>query len=137
MVGRQTTRTTRTRTRCDYVCTAGQTLYAFEHTRIEPFPNQIKLADHNQKLFRPIIERFDHREDQEVWDLFVAGDAPVGLTGGEVAYVQNALIKWIEANWQHIPVAERYGWRAKTLLWESAGDVPFRFSLRRTPVVHD
>ena len=31
--------------RVDYVCTVGQTLYAFEHTGIEPFPNQIKLED--------------------------------------------------------------------------------------------
>ena len=29
--------------RVDYVCTVRQTLYAFEHTRIEPFPNQIRL----------------------------------------------------------------------------------------------
>jgi hypothetical protein len=36
--------------RVDYVCTIGQLLYAFEHTRIEPFLNQIRLADHNQKL---------------------------------------------------------------------------------------
>ncbi len=31
--------------RVDYVCTVGQTLYAFEHTGIEPFPNQIRLAE--------------------------------------------------------------------------------------------
>jgi hypothetical protein len=48
--------------RVDYVCTVGQTLYAFEHTRIEPFPNQIRLAEHNQKLLNPIIKRFDHRQ---------------------------------------------------------------------------
>lgn len=49
------------RRRVDYVCTVGETLYAFEHTGIEPFPNQIRLAEHNQKLFDPIIEHFDHR----------------------------------------------------------------------------
>jgi hypothetical protein len=26
--------------RVDYVCTVGQTLYALEHTRIEPFPTK-------------------------------------------------------------------------------------------------
>jgi hypothetical protein len=31
--------------RVDYVCTVGQTLYAFEHTGIEPFPSQIRLAE--------------------------------------------------------------------------------------------
>jgi hypothetical protein len=118
--------------RVDYVCTVGQTLCAFEHTRIEPFPNQIELGVQNRSLFDPVIKHFDHRADQEVWDLHIPVEASAGLTGGEVGEVQNALIKWIEANWQRIPVAQRYGWRAKTLLWQSAGDVPFRFSLRRT-----
>jgi hypothetical protein len=68
--------------RVDYVCTVGQTLYAFEHTGIEPFPNQIRLADHSQKLFGPIIERFDHRTDQETWALYVPADASAGLSGG-------------------------------------------------------
>jgi hypothetical protein len=118
--------------RVDYVCTVGQTLYAFEHTGIEPFPNQIRLADHNHKLFDPIIGRFDHRADREVWDLYVPVEASAGLTGGEVGQVQNALIKWIEANAGRIPVAPRYGRHANPPLGESAGDVPFRFSLHRT-----
>ena len=29
--------------RVDYVCTVGRQLYAFEHTGIEPFENQIKM----------------------------------------------------------------------------------------------
>jgi hypothetical protein len=37
--------------RVDYVCTIGNALYAFEHTGIEPFANQIELEVHNQKLF--------------------------------------------------------------------------------------
>jgi hypothetical protein len=39
--------------RVDYVCTVGQLFYALEHTRIEPFPNQIKLADQHQNLSNP------------------------------------------------------------------------------------
>jgi hypothetical protein len=81
--------------RVDYVCTVGRLLYAFEHTRIEPFPNQIRLADHNQKLFDPIIERFDHRTDREVWDLYVPVEA--SATVKDVGQVQQALIKWIDA----------------------------------------
>jgi hypothetical protein len=113
--------------RVDYVCTIGRTLYAFEHTGIKPFPNQIRLEDHNQKLFGPIIERFDHRADQEIWDLYVPAEASAGLTGGEVGEVQNALIKWIETNARRIPVALRYGRYANSRLGDSAGDVPFRF----------
>jgi hypothetical protein len=118
--------------RVDYVCTVGQTLYAFEHTGIEPFPNQIRLADHNKKLFDPIIGRFDHRADREVWDLYVPVEASAGLTEGQVGQVQNALIKWIEANAARIPVAPRYGRHANPPLGESADDVPFRFSMHRT-----
>jgi len=73
--------------RVDYVCTVGQTLDAFEHTGIDSQPNQV--AQHNQKLFEPIIKRFDHRADQEIWDLYVPVAASVGLTGDEVGEVQN------------------------------------------------
>src|SRR5271169_2396776 len=118
--------------RVDYVCTVGRLRHAFEHTLIEPFLNQIRLADHNQRLFDPIIERFDHRADRDVWDLHVPVEASAGLTGGEVGQVQNALIKWIEANAGRIPVVRRYGRYANPPLGESAADVPFRFSLHRT-----
>src|SRR5665213_1074176 len=36
--------------RVDYVCTVGAVLYAFEHTGIEPFGNQIELEVHNLSL---------------------------------------------------------------------------------------
>jgi hypothetical protein len=36
--------------RVDYVCTIGKQLYAFEHTGIEPFENQITLEEHNTGL---------------------------------------------------------------------------------------
>jgi hypothetical protein len=118
--------------RVDYVCTVGQLFYAFEHTGIEPFPNQIRLADHNQRLFGPIIERFDHRGDREVWDLHVPVEASVGLTEREVGQVQEALVKWIETNAGRVPVVPRYGRYGNPALGESAGEVPFRFSLHRT-----
>ena len=134
MAGRQTTPRTRTRTRCgefDYVCTVGRLLYAFEHTRIEPFLKQIRLEDHNQKLFDPIIERFDHRSDREFWELIVPVDASAGLTVNAVGQVQDALIKWIETNAARAPVAPLYDQRANPPLGESADGVPFRFSLHR------
>jgi hypothetical protein len=118
--------------RVDYVCTVGRLLYAFEHTRIEPFPNQIRLADQNKKLFDPVSERFDHRADQEVWDLYFSVEASAGLTANDVARVQDALIKWVEANVACIPVVPRYGRCADSLSWQEIAGVPFRFSLRRT-----
>ena len=120
--------------RVDYVCTVGQTLYAFEHTRIEPFPKQIELEDHNRKLFDPIIERFDHRSDRQFRELIVPVDASAGMTVNDVGQVQDALIKWIEANAPLVPVAPLYDQRANPPLGESAGGVPFRFSLHRASI---
>ncbi len=95
--------------RVDYVCTVGRLLYAFEHTRIEPFPNQFT--------------------DREVWDLIVPFDASVGLTGCKVEQVQDALIEWIETNAAHVPVVP-LDWRY-TYPHLTAHGVPFRFSLDR------
>ncbi len=117
--------------RVDYVCTVGRLLYAFEHTRIEPFIDQIELGVQNQNLFDPIIERFDHRSDREFWELIVPVDASAGLTVNDVGPVQDALIKWIETNAALVPVAPLYDRRANPPLDESADGVPFRFSLHR------
>jgi hypothetical protein len=118
--------------RVDYVCTLGQTLYAFEHTGIQPFLNQIRFEDHNWKLFDPIIARFDHRSDREVWHLIVPVDASAGLTVKNVGQVQDALIKWIETNAARVPVVPYHNQRGDLPLTESADGVPFPFSLRRS-----
>ena len=117
--------------RVDYVCTVGRVLYAFEHTRIEPFIDQIELEVQNRNLFGPIMERFDHRSDREFWELIVPVDASAGLAVNDVRPVQDALIKWIETNASLVPVAPLYDRRANPPLGESADGVPFRFSLHR------
>ena len=117
--------------RVDYVCSVGHVLYAFEHTGIEPFGNQIELEVHNQKLFGPIIERFDHRADREFWEFHVPVEASAGLTGGQVKRVQDALIKWIETNAVRFPVTLLYDRYANPSLGETVADVPFSVSLHR------
>ena len=118
--------------RVDYVCMVGQTLYAFEHTSIQPFENQIKVSVDNEALFKPIVEWFDHRSDQESWVLITPIDASAGLTENDVPRVRDALIKWIDANVGRIPVAPLYGRHHDPLLGESTAGIPFGFSLRRT-----
>jgi hypothetical protein len=82
--------------RVDYACTVGKQLYAFEHTGIEPFENQIEMEVHNANLFRPIIERFDNRtSDAEYWELMYPVEAAIGLGGAKIKQVQRALIDWI------------------------------------------
>jgi hypothetical protein len=117
--------------RVDYVCTVGQTLYAFEHTGVEPFANQIELGVHNQKLFGPVNERFDHRADQEFWELHVPVEASAGLTHAETNGVRTALIEWIDTNAARLPVTQQYDKYANPSLGETVAGVPFPFPLHR------
>ena len=117
--------------RVDYVCTVGQTLYAFEHTAIQPFDDQIKLEVHNERLFGPVIESFDYRADREFWELYVPVEASVGLTGADVHRVQTALIQWINTNAARFPITQLYDRYANPALGETVASVPFPLSLHR------
>jgi hypothetical protein len=116
--------------RVDYVCTVGDVPYAFEHTGIEPFRDQIEFEVHNRKLFEPIRKRFDHRADEEFWELHFPVEASAGLRGTRVRQVQVLLINWIEMNFAGFPVA-RYGDRY-TLVDETIIGIPFPVSLQRS-----
>ena len=117
--------------RVDYVCTVGKTLYAFEHTGIEPFGDHIELEVHNRKLFAPIVTRFSNRPDLELWEFHVPVEASAGLTGSQVKRVQDALITWIEANASRFPVTLLYDRYANPYLGETVPGVPFPVSLHR------
>lgn len=116
--------------RVDYVCTVGATLYAFEHTGIEPFADQIELDVHNERLFAPIVARFSNRPDREVWEFCFPVEASAGLTGAQVKQVQLALITWIEAHAPRLPVTLLYDKYANHL-GETPPAVPFAISLHR------
>ena len=118
--------------RVDYVCTVGQQLYAFEHTGIEPFENQITFEERNRKFFAPVIARFDDRSsDNEFWEFCYPVEATVGLSGAKLKKAQDALISWIGSNATQLPLVrygDRYPYSASR---ESTAEVPFRFSLYR------
>jgi hypothetical protein len=65
--------------RVDYVCTVGEQLYAFEHTGIEPFENQIEIEVHNRELFEPVMAHFKRAPNGEYWELHTPVEASVGL----------------------------------------------------------
>jgi hypothetical protein len=121
--------------RVDYVCTVGKQLYAFEHTGIEPFENQIKMEVDNQKLFAPVMAHFRNGVPvAEYWELHTPVEASVGLSGTKIKQVQTRLIAWIQANAITLPVTrfgDRYRYSAKS---ESAHGVPFGFALYRWSV---
>jgi hypothetical protein len=118
--------------RVDYVCTVGTQLYAFEHTGIEPFENQITFEEHNRQLFAPLIERFDHRPtDSEFWEFHHPVEASVGLSGPKIRKVQDALIDWVDSSFQALPLVRYADRHPYPFERESAAGVPFRFSLVR------
>ncbi len=119
------------RRRVDYICTVGKTLYAFEHTGIEPFADQIELEVHNQTLFAPIATRFSNRSDREFWEFHVPVDASASLAGAQVRDVQHALIAWVEANASRFPLTLLYDKYANPPLGETVAGVPFPVSLHR------
>jgi hypothetical protein len=123
--------------RVDYVCTVGKQLYAFEHTGIEPFPNQIEMEVHNEKLFQPVIERFDNRTaDVELWEFHHPVQASVGVSGSKIRQVQAALTDWIAENVMALPV-NRFGDRfPHSAERESVPGVPFRFAMYRWSLPH-
>jgi len=118
--------------RVDYVCTIGSQIYAFEHTGIEPFDRQIEMEENNERLFNPVIGRFDYRGDDEYWEFMHPVDAADGLSGGKVKKVQGSLIKWIDANARTLPVVRFGDRRPYGAENESRADLPFRFSLYRS-----
>jgi hypothetical protein len=119
--------------RVDYVCTVRNMLYAFEHTGIEPFGNQIELEGPQPQLFGPLGERFDHRPDREFWELHIPVEASAGLRGAQVDRVRDLLIKWIESSAARFPVTLLYDRYANPSLGETIADVPFPVSIRLAP----
>jgi hypothetical protein len=123
--------------RVDYVCTIGKQLYAFEHTGIEPFENQIKIKMEvdNQRLFAPVMAHFRNGAPVgEHWELHTPVEASVGLSGAKIKQAQTGLIAWIQANATTLPVTrfgDRYPYSAQR---ESAPGVPFGFALFRWSV---
>ena len=121
--------------RVDYVCTIGKQLYAFEHTGIEPFENQIKMELDNQRLFAPVMAHFRNGAPVgEHWELHTPVEASVGLSGAKIKQAQTGLIAWIQANATTLPVTrfgDRYPYSARR---ESAPGVPFGFALFRWSV---
>jgi hypothetical protein len=121
--------------RVDYVCTVGTQLYAFEHTRIEPFEKQIEMEVQNRNLLDPVMAHFAGRvPKREYWELHCPVEASVGVSGGKVGQLQSGLITWIGANAARLPLVpfgDRYPYSARK---ESAPGVPFNFALYRWSV---
>jgi len=117
----------------DLVCTVGDRLYALEHTGIEPFGNQIAMGQHNDSLFKPVINRLrDLLPPNAVFELHVPVNAATRtkLKPAEVTKIQHALINWVSATAPGLEMA-RPGCYVTPIREVTIPGVPFSVSLHR------
>ncbi|PMS28889.1 hypothetical protein C0Z16_20895 [Paraburkholderia rhynchosiae] len=119
----------------DLACTIGGRLFAFEHTGIEPFPDQIKMAVHNRRLFGPIEhELASTLQFAESFELHVPVDATVGLKPAQIAQIQDVLVKWVRESAPTLPIAP-YGRYVTPIQKVTLTGVPFAVTLHRFAVL--
>jgi hypothetical protein len=109
----------------------GGTLYALEHTGIEPFDNQIDLAKSSQALFVPLVEQIQQIVPAgEIYSLLFSHDAASKVKRKAHAGTREALLKWIVATAPTRPLHDAH--RLDIGCQKLAVDgVPFPVSLTR------
>ncbi len=81
----------------ELVCNIGSTLYALEHTGIEPFEGLVKLNNEAERVFGPIEAAISTVvPDGEIWELGLPALGLQGRPGREVRQAQEALIEYIK-----------------------------------------
>jgi len=115
----------------ELVCTIGDELYAFEHTGIEPFPNQIADEENSRRLFRRVSERLVGRLPPKEWfQLHVPIGATIGIRRNEVAAIQACIEKWVLEIAPTLPIAP-YGRYVLPIIKTTLPEVPFAVTLHR------
>lgn len=118
--------------RIDLTCMIGDTLFALEHTGIEPYSYQIELDKQKNDLFGPIEKELTGRlPNTAYFKLLVNYRATKGLKK-QYSSIQKALIKWIEETAPNLPTLD--GHIPLPIVKVNIPDVPFdvilfRFSL--------
>jgi hypothetical protein len=80
----------------EVACRIGERLFAFEHTRIEPFDGHIRLQSDALVHFRPVEERLAGvLPETESLHLLVPAKATQGLKRHQIEKMQQALGDWI------------------------------------------
>ena len=80
----------------DLVCTIAGRKFAFEHTGIEPFHNQIKFSIDYEKFMAPVKAKVTPQlPPDSFYELYTIIDATEGLKPKTIPKIQEALIKWV------------------------------------------
>jgi hypothetical protein len=115
----------------ELVCNIGSTLYALEHTGIEPFEGLVKLNNEAERVFGPIEAAINAlAPDGEVWELGLPALGLQGRPGREVRQTQEALIEYIKNTAPTLPMRLYADYR-KVPPPVNVANVPFPVTLYR------
>ncbi|MGH6794930.1 MAG: hypothetical protein ACREC0_03835 [Methylocella sp.] len=115
----------------ELTCTLGDRLFAFEHTRIEPFEGHIRLQAEAPRHFRPVMERLAGVLPQtEDFELMIPAGATAGLHDRDLLRIQTALVNWISEIAPTLPIAP-LGRYLTPIQKVTLPEVPFEVSLHR------
>jgi hypothetical protein len=79
----------------EVTCRIGERLFAFEHTRIEPFERQIELEAKAKAHLKPIRDCLaDLLPPGDHFELWLPARAMLDLRGRELRRVQDAIVNW-------------------------------------------
>jgi hypothetical protein len=116
----------------EFVCTIGGQLFAFEHTGIEPFPDQIQMEVDNDRLFGPLRNVLVGALPlTDYFQLIVPVDAARGLKASRCPRVRKALADWITATAPSLISVPLGGSYRNPPLGETIDGVPFPTSVHR------
>jgi hypothetical protein len=115
----------------EVVCRIGERLFAFEHTRIEPFDGHIRLQSDALVHFKPAVERLAGVFPQtESLHLIVRPKATQELKKREIGKMQQALGDWIIRTAPTLPLTPYGSYKPRQQSVRVPG-VPFDVSLYR------
>ena len=118
----------------EVTCKIGERVYAFEHTRIEPFERQIELEAKVKAHLKPIRDRLAGLlPASEHFELWMPARAMLDLRGRELQRVQDAIVDWAAtaaSKAPTLPIRSR-GWEGRTIPYTKLPNVPFSVFLAK------
>ena len=116
----------------ELVCFVGEQRFAFEHTRIEPFPGHIQLEAEAKRHFEPIADMLvGQLSAEERFELQVPVGILLGKNDREVRPIQEALVRWVIEVAPTLPIAKPWRYSLPIVMVAPPG-VPFMVSKSST-----
>jgi len=116
----------------ELTCLLNGSLFAFEHTGIEPFSRQIELGKHAAAFFQPIEEALAAiLPHTELFHLHVPVDATRGLKPRNIPTIRQNIVAWVQAVAPTLPLNTRARLTSPQRNVSVTG-VPFPMSLYRS-----